>query len=187
MCLIQDSSSFADESRLAGSGASALVRRASPVTDAAATHVLIHPVQDTTLSIMANGSSLTSPTVLSPCNQGINISQIWDVNPTGGNVVQFQNVGNNRCFVLNTNTPTNGFAITSSLCIDSINGNLFSGAVFHASQAITHSKLPLVVTALNNQVGTLKDTGFCLDRAGNAVVINACNGGLSQSWLMTAP
>ncbi|KAJ7741720.1 hypothetical protein B0H16DRAFT_1728495 [Mycena metata] len=170
-------------------GASALPRRASPDPDAAAAHVLIQPFGDSTLCITATGNSTTSPTILSTCNPAgtVSFSQIWDVNPLsnlGSNVVQFQNVGNNQCFSeFITIPPTNGVVVTTDICVD-VNGNSHSGTRFDTSQAITQSKLPLVVTALNSQNGGNGDTGFCLDRAGNSVVLNACSGGLSQSWLM---
>ncbi|KAJ7432661.1 hypothetical protein B0H11DRAFT_2209355 [Mycena galericulata] len=171
-------------------GASALARRASSDPDAAAAHVLIQPLQDTTLCITANGVSSTSPTILSPCNPTngtVNFSQVWDVNPLGGNVVQFQNVGNNQCFAQFITTPnTNGLVVTTEPCLN-VNGVVLTGTKFDASQAITQSKLPLVVTALNSQLGGSVDTGFCLDRAGNSVVVNACSGSLSQSWFMTTP
>lgn len=170
-------------------GASALARRASPDPDAAAAHVLIQPLQDLSLCITATGVSTTSPTILSPCNATgtVSFSQVWDVNPLGGNVVQFQNVGNNQCFAQFITIPaTNGAVVTIEACVD-VNGNALTGTRFDASQAITQTKLPLVVTALNNQVGGTQNvnTGFCLDRAGNSVVLNACSGSLSQSWLMT--
>ncbi|KAJ7775394.1 hypothetical protein B0H16DRAFT_1507190 [Mycena metata] len=165
--------------------ASTLAHRASPDPDTAAAHVLIHPIQDSTLCITANGVSSTSPTILSPCN--LNLSQIWDVNALSGNVVQFQNVDNNQCFAeLMTVPPTNGAVVTTEPCL-SVDGGVRTGSRFAASQAITQSKLPLVVTALNSQVGGSKNTGFCLDRAANSVVLNACNGGLSQSWFLESP
>jgi hypothetical protein len=83
-----------------------------------------------------------------------------------------------------TAPPTNGLVITTEPCLNPANGVPFSGTQFDSSQAITQTKLPLVVTALNSQVGTFKDTGFCLDQAGSSVVVNACSGGLSQSWVM---
>ncbi|KAJ7207818.1 hypothetical protein GGX14DRAFT_454480 [Mycena pura] len=172
-------------------GASAVARRASPDPDAAVAHVLIQPLLDTTLCIAATGNSTTSPTVLSPCNPSsgtVSFSQVWDVNPLsnlGANVVQFQNVGNNQCFSeFITIPPTNGVVVTTDICVD-VNGNSHSGTRFNPSQAITQSKLPLVVTALNSQNGGNGDTGFCLDRAGTSVVLNACSGSLSQSWLMS--
>ncbi|KAJ7733519.1 hypothetical protein B0H16DRAFT_1696151 [Mycena metata] len=163
-------------------GASAVARRAGPDPDAVVAHVLIQPLQDSALCITAIGVSNTSSTVLSACN--LDISQIWDVNPLSGNVVQFQNVANNQCLTPLTAPPTNGMVITTEPCLNPANGVPFSGTQFDSSQAITQSKLPLVVTALNSQVGTFKDTGFCLDQAGSSVVVNACNGGLSQSWVM---
>ncbi|KAJ7020195.1 hypothetical protein C8F04DRAFT_1319223 [Mycena alexandri] len=167
-------------------GASALARRASPAPDAAAAHVIIHPLLDSTLCITATGFSNTNLTVLSPCSpQGISTLQLWGVNAGGGggNSVQFQSVGTNLCFAVGTTTPTNGMVITGSGCVNS-NGVVLSGTSFDASQTITQSKLPLVLTALNSQVGNFTNTGFCLDRAGSSLVVNACNGGLSQSWLM---
>ncbi|KAJ7714974.1 hypothetical protein B0H16DRAFT_1898915 [Mycena metata] len=168
-------------------GASALARRASPDPDVVAAHVLIQPVLDTTLCITATGNSTsTSPIILSSCNPTgtITFSQIWDVTPLGGNVVQFQNAGNNQCFgEFSTVPPTNGVAITTEPCVD-VNGNVRTGTEFDASQAITQDKLPLVVTALNSLVGSTVDTGFCLDGAGNSLVLNLCNGGVSQTWLM---
>ena len=169
-------------------GASALARRASPDPDAAAAHVLVQPFQDRTLCITATGVSTTSQTILSPCNQtsGVNSSQIWGVNPLGDSVVQFQNVGNNQCFAQFITVPNrNGLVVTTEPCVD-VNGNALTGTRFDASQTITQSKLPLVVTGLNNQLGGVVDTGFCLDRAGNSVVVNACTGGFSQTWIMTA-
>ncbi|KAJ7899721.1 hypothetical protein B0H13DRAFT_1883711 [Mycena leptocephala] len=160
-------------------GASVLARRASPDPDAAAAHVLIQPLLDSTLCITATGVNTTSPTILSSCNPTsgiVNFSQVWDVNSLGGNVVQFQNVGNNQCFAQFITTPnTNGLVVTTEPCLD-VNGNVLTGTRFDASQAITQSKLPLVVTALNNQLGGKGNTGFCLDRAGNSVVVNACSG-----------
>jgi hypothetical protein len=167
-------------------GASALARRASLDPDAAAAHVLIQPLLDSTLCITATGNSTTSPTILSPCNAtgAVSFSQVWAVNPLGGNVVQFQNVGNNQCFAQFITIPaTNGAVVTIEACVD-VNGNVLTGTRFDASQAITQTKLPLLVTALNNQVGGTTDTGFCLDRAGNSLVVNACSGSLSQSWFM---
>ncbi|KAJ7733517.1 hypothetical protein B0H16DRAFT_1468103 [Mycena metata] len=172
---------------VAAVGASAVARRASPNPDAAAAHVLIQPLLDSTLCITATGNSTTSPTILSRCNPTgtVTFSQVWDVNSLGGNAVQFQNVGNNQCFAeFITIPPTNGVVVTIEACLD-VNGNPQSGTRFDASQTITQSQLPLVVTALNSQVGgSTKDTGFCLDRAGNSVVLNACSGGVTQSWFM---
>ncbi|KAJ6574441.1 hypothetical protein B0H19DRAFT_1254148 [Mycena capillaripes] len=74
-------------------GASTLARRVVPVPDAAVTHVLIHPILDSTLCLTATGADLTSPQVLSPCD-GTNF-QIWDVNHVNNAVFQFQNVGTN--------------------------------------------------------------------------------------------
>jgi hypothetical protein len=93
-------------------------------------------------------------------------------------------VGNNQCLTPLTAPPTNGLVITTEPCLNPANGVPFSGTQFDSSQAITQTKLPLVVTALNSQVGTFKDTGFCLDQAGSSVGVNACSGGLSQSWVM---
>ncbi|KAJ7733510.1 hypothetical protein B0H16DRAFT_1732318 [Mycena metata] len=170
-------------------GASVLARRASPDPDAAVAHVLIQPLLDSTLCITASGNSSTSPTILSPCNPTsgtFSLSQIWDVNSLGGNAVQFQSVGNNQCFAeFIAIPPTNGVVVTTTGCFD-VNGNPPSGTRFDASQAITQSKLPLVVTALNSQVGgTTADTGFCLDRAGNSVVLNTCSGSRLHTQLGT--
>ncbi|KAJ7036411.1 hypothetical protein C8F04DRAFT_1338209 [Mycena alexandri] len=159
---------------------------ASPDLDATVAHVLIQPIQDPTLCVTETGNSTTSPTILSPCNPTsgtLSLSQIWDVNSLGGNAVQFQSVGNNQCFAeFITIPPTNGVVVTTTGCFD-VNGNPPTGTRFDASQAITQSKLPLVVTALNSQVGgSMKDTSFCLDRAGNSVVLNACSRGITQTW-----
>ncbi|KAJ7207819.1 hypothetical protein GGX14DRAFT_396032 [Mycena pura] len=175
-------------------GASALARRTSPDPDAAAAFVLIQPFQSPTLCITATGANNTNPTILSPCDPSgaISFSQVWAVTllstlNQGANVVQFQNVGNNACLSeFTTVPPKNGVLVTMDPCVD-VNGNSLSGTRFDPSQAITQSKLPLLVTSLNSLNGGNGNTGFCLDRAGNqSVVLNACSGSLSQSWLISA-
>ncbi|KAJ7193206.1 hypothetical protein GGX14DRAFT_592934 [Mycena pura] len=140
-------------------GASVLARCASPEAEAAAAHVVIQSLQDPTLCITATGDSLTSPTILTPCNSSdsetesgiVSFSQVWTVNPLGANVVQFQNVDNNQCFAQFITDPnTNGLVVTIEPCVDD-NGNALTGTRFDASQAITQRKLPMAVTALNNK------------------------------------
>ncbi|KAJ7721318.1 hypothetical protein B0H16DRAFT_1595748 [Mycena metata] len=172
-------------------GASAVAPRASPDPDAAIANVIIQPLLNSrlcplvnsSLCITATGTSLTSPTILAPCNNLL--SQLWSVNSVTGNVVQFQNVGNSLCFAELTAPPFNGLAVTIEPCLQT-NGAAFSGTLFDASQTITQSKLPLVVTALNSRVGSTTDTGFCLDQTGNSLVINGCSGSLTQSWLLSS-
>ncbi|KAJ7020334.1 hypothetical protein C8F04DRAFT_302735 [Mycena alexandri] len=169
-------------------GASVVARRASPDPDAAIATVIIQPLLNSTLCITASGTTVSSATILSPCSNFL--SQLWSVNAitaNGPNTVQFQNVGNNQCFAEITTPVTDGLVVTSEPCLQT-NGVSFSGVLFDASQTITKSKLPLVVTALNSRAdGTAALTGFCLDHAGNTVVLNQCTGSLPQSWLITSP
>ncbi|KAJ7229813.1 hypothetical protein GGX14DRAFT_409455 [Mycena pura] len=149
-------------------GASALARRASPDPDAAAAHVLIQPFQNRTLCITATGVSTTSPTILSPCNQtsGVNSSQIWGVNPLGGSVVQFQNVGNNQCFACQRQCANRD--AVRCFADDHPKQTAFGGDRSQQS------------------AGRRCGHGLLLGSSGNSVVVNACSGGFSQTWIMTA-
>lgn len=165
--------------------ASALNARVGPVAQAAIAHVFIHPILDPTLCVTPSGASEGNQVVVSPCtNAG---SQIWGVNTLdNGHIVQFQNAGNNLCFEMQFN-QFNGQIVTVSGCSNSDgSGRPVSNTEFDTSpQTITAGNLPIVLTALNNRIH-FANTGFCVERSGNGLIFNPCNGGVGQTWLLTS-
>ncbi|KAJ7216937.1 hypothetical protein C8J57DRAFT_1537849 [Mycena rebaudengoi] len=155
---------------LAGAAnASALnARGVAPIPQqAAVAHVYIHPILDSSLCFTPSG--------------------IWGVNTLdNANVVQFQNAANNLCFEMNAD-PFSGQIVSVSGCSNSDgSGRPVSNTEFNTSpQTITAGNLPIVLTAINNRIH-FTDSGFCVDRSGNGLVFNRCNGALSQTWLLTA-
>jgi hypothetical protein len=125
--------------------------------------------------------------VLSPCASPLASSQIWGVNTLdNARIVQFQNSGNNLCLEIQFN-PFNGQRVTNSGCSNSDgSGRPVSNTEFDTSpQTITASNLPIVVTSINNRIH-FSNTGFCMERSGNNVVVNPCFGSVGQTWIMTA-
>ncbi|KAJ7258628.1 hypothetical protein C8J57DRAFT_1515921 [Mycena rebaudengoi] len=173
---------------LAGAAsASALnARGVAPIPQqAAVAHVYIHPILDSSLCFTPSGVNQNSQVVLSACTNSA--SQIWGVNTLdNANVVQFQNAANNLCFEMNAD-PFSGQIISVSGCSNSDgSGRPVSNTEFNTSpQTITAGNLPIVLTAINNRIH-FTDSGFCVDRSGNGLVFNRCNGALSQTWLLTA-
>ncbi|KAJ7336916.1 hypothetical protein DFH08DRAFT_964871 [Mycena albidolilacea] len=137
--------------------ASVLSAHVGPVTDAAATHVLIHPILDSSLCI-------------------------WGViTLKNAHIVQFQNTANNLCLKI-PNDPFNREIVIVSGCTNS-NGS--GRPEFDTSpQTITTNNLPFMVTLLNNFIH-FANTNFCMDHSGNVVLVNSCNGAVGQTWIMT--
>ncbi|KAJ7214637.1 hypothetical protein C8J57DRAFT_1255745 [Mycena rebaudengoi] len=163
---------------LAGAAnASALnARGVAPISQqVAVAHVYIHPILDSSLCFTPSGVNQNSQVVLSACTNSA--SQIWGVNTLdNANVVQFQNAANNL-----------GQIVSVSGCSNSDGSRRpVSNTEFNTSpQTITAGNLPIVLTAINNRIH-FTDSGFCVDRSGNGLVFNRCNGALSQTWLLTA-
>ncbi|KAJ7895253.1 hypothetical protein B0H14DRAFT_3635045 [Mycena olivaceomarginata] len=167
--------------------ASALSARVGPVTDAAVAHVLIHPILDSSLCVTPTGTSEANPIVLSPCVSPPAAAQIWGViTLDNAHIVQFQNTANNLCLEIQ-NDPFNGEIVAVSGCTNSDgSGRPVSNTEFDTSpQRITANNLPIVVTSLNNRIH-FTNTNFCMDRSGNNVVVNSCNGVVGQTWIMTS-
>ncbi|KAJ6537587.1 hypothetical protein B0H10DRAFT_2246014 [Mycena sp. CBHHK59/15] len=167
--------------------ASALSARVGPVAQAAVAHVLIHPILDSTLCVTPTGTGEGSPIVVSPCASPPSASQIWGVNTLdNAHIVQFQNTANNLCFEMQFD-PFSGQIVTNSGCSNSDgSGRPVSNTEFDTSpQTITASNLPIVLTAINNRIH-FANTGFCVERSGNSLVFNSCNGGVGQTWLLTS-
>jgi hypothetical protein len=125
--------------------------------------------------------------VLSPCVSPPAAAQIWGViTLDNARIVQFQNTANNLCLEIQ-NDPFNGEIVAVSGCTNSDgSGRPVSNTEFDTSpQTITANNLPIVVTSLNNRIH-FTNTNFCMDRSGNNVVVNSCNGGVGQTWIMTS-
>jgi hypothetical protein len=167
--------------------ASALNARVGPVTQAAIAHVVIHPILDPTLCVTPSGTGEGSQVVVSPCANPPAASQIWGVNTLdNGHIVQFQNAGNNLCFEMQFDASS-GQIVTVSGCSNSDgSGRPVSNTEFDTSpQTITAGNLPIVLTTLNNRIH-FANTGFCVERSGNGLIFNPCNGGVGQTWLLTS-
>jgi hypothetical protein len=166
--------------------ASALSARVGPVAQAAETHILIHPILDPTLCVTPTGTGEGSPLVVSPCASPSSAIQVWGVNTLdNAHIIQFQNVANNLCLEMQFD-PFSGQIVTNSGCSNSDgSGRPVSNTEFDTSpQTIAADNLPIVLTAINNRIH-FANTGFCVERSGNSLVFNPCNGGVGQTWLLT--
>ncbi|KAJ7261527.1 hypothetical protein C8J57DRAFT_1634548 [Mycena rebaudengoi] len=153
----------------------------APDSDVAIAHVLIHPILDPSLCFTPSGFQV----ILAACASPAPASQIWGVGSVDGpRNVQFQNAADNLCFEMDLE-PSVGQLVLLARCTGDTGGPISNTEFDTTPQTITAANLPMVVTSLQNRIH-FRDSGFCVERSGGALVFNHCNGGIGQTFLLTA-